>query len=63
MVRRYKIKVDVIETYEVIIDAEDAEEACDAVYEMPVDQIMEGDYLCTEAEILDIEETTFEVEE
>jgi len=55
--------VDVIETYEVIIDAEDAEEACDAVYEMPVDQIMEGDYLCTEAEILDIEETTFEVEE
>jgi len=62
-VRRYKLTVDVTETYEIIVDAYDEEEACDGVYEMPVHEIMEGDYLDTEVEISHIEEVRFEVEE
>ena len=57
--KRYSITMDVIETYEVFIDAEDEEEACDLAYEMDLDDIRQGTFLGEESEIVKCEEVQF----
>jgi hypothetical protein len=61
--KRFEVTVAVTERYRVTIDSYDEEEACDDVYDMPVHEIMEGDFLYTEVEIDNIEEVTFDKED
>jgi hypothetical protein len=55
--------VDVTETYEIIVDANDEEEACEDVYNMAVSEIMEGNYIESCVDVTDYNEIPFTKED
>ena len=62
--KRFQITVDVLSTYTIFKDAEDAEEACDNVYEDGLDDVFSGDFLGEEIlEITECSEVQFSKED
>jgi len=58
--KRFAVTVEVTETYEILIDAEDSDEVCSAVYDMPIcDILTDGSPKNSEVEVQDFEEIPF----
>ena len=61
--KRFEVTVAVSENYKVIVDAHDEEDAHDEAYSLTVHEIMEGDFINSDVEVLNVEDISFDKED
>ena len=57
--KRFRVTINLTETYDVIVDARDLEDGWDAAHELTNDEVRQGDFQGGDMEVRDIEETEF----